>query len=160
MGKEGDSIEVIIFMSVFRKLIDYCDDQPRYISEMLKDDQIFTDLCIKTTSIAKQLKAAEVINSNLFTAPVNSSFIHLWRRYESAYEVILDQEVFRLTQENGCHDLVPETILSALRSVRSKDELGDFDAEWEEADLNGKIAVDLIEKSLAYAALNYEKMMN
>jgi hypothetical protein len=140
MTKGKDSPEVVKFLTSYSKLKDWCDDEPDAILQIAVSDKQFKDLCMQVLGAAERLHASEQNHRQLFAAPVDSKFLSVWRDFEARYEHVLAANWSSLVFGDESINLPDKskTISNAER-------------KWENADLNGKIGADLIEKAIGFA---------
>jgi hypothetical protein len=140
MANSKDSAGVVRFLSLYSKLKDWCDDDPEAIFQLAIADKQFKDLRMQVLGEAERLHASEQHHRQLFAAPVDPKFLSAWRDFEERYEHILaaNWSTFVFGDEN------------ADVSDKSKSSTS-ADRKREHADLNAKIAADLIEKAIGFA---------
>lgn len=140
MTNGKDSAEVVEFLTLYSRLKDWCDDEPDAIFQLAISDKKFKDVCIEVLNAAERLHASEQRHRHLFAAPVDPKFLLAWRDFEARYEHILVANWITFVFNN-------EGAIVSDKSQRSTSAV----LKWENADLNAKIAADLIEKVIGYA---------
>lgn len=140
MGGQKDATEVVKFLSLYSRLKDWCDDVPDAIFQLALADTQFKALCRQVLEAANRLHASEQRHRHLFAAPVDPKFLSAWRDFESRYEHVLAANWSTFVFRDARAD----------RSDQSKSSTS-ADRKWEHADLNAKIAADLIEKVIGFA---------
>lgn len=140
MTNGKDSAEVVKFLTLYSRLKDWCDDEPEAIFQLAITDEPFKDLCMQLLFAANRLHASERRQRHLFATPVDPKFLSAWRDFEVRYEHVLaaNWSAFALSNERADVSDASESSTSA-------------DRRWEDADLNGRIAADLIEKVIGFA---------
>jgi hypothetical protein len=86
MTNGKDSAEVIKFLSLLARLKDCCDDDPKGLFDLAKDDEVLKDLCVELSSAASSLKMNERRRRQLFAAPVDPKFLTAYRDFEERFE--------------------------------------------------------------------------
>ncbi|MBM3758421.1 MAG: hypothetical protein FJW38_31165, partial [Acidobacteria bacterium] len=89
--KNKDSAEVVLFMTAFARLKEWCDDAPEDLKACATADSSIRDLCTKVFDLGNELRRNERRHRALYTAPVDPVFIREWRDFESRYEVVLSE---------------------------------------------------------------------
>jgi len=142
MANGKDSAEVVKFLTLYARLKDWCDDDPDAIFQLAIVDKQFKDLCMQLLGAAEQLHASEQRHRRLFASPVDPKFLSAWRDFEANYEHVLaaNWRTFVLGDESDDHD--------QSKSSTSTDQ------KRKNADLDGKIAADLIEKVIGFASVH------
>lgn len=140
MANGKDSNEVVKFLILYSRLKDWCDDDPDAIFQLAIGDKRFKDLCMQLLDAAERLHASEQQHRHLFAAPVDPKFLSGWRDFEARYEHVLAANWSSFVLGDEGTDL----------SDQSKSATG-ADRKYENADLNAKIAADLIEKVISVA---------
>jgi hypothetical protein len=140
MANGKDSAEVVKFLTVYSRLKDWCDDDPDAILQLAIADKQFKDLCMQLLGAAERLHASEQRHRHLFAAPVDPKFLSAWRDFEVRYEHILAANWSTFVFGDESADLSDQSKSST-----------NADRKWENADLNAKIAADLIEKVIGFA---------
>ena len=140
MTNGKDSAEVAKFLSLYTRLKDWCGDEPDAIFQLAIADKKFKDLCMQLLGAAERLHASEQRHRHLFATPVDPKFLSAWRDFEVRYEHVLaaNWSAFVFGDE------------STGLSDQSKSSTS-ADRKWEHADLNAKIAADVIEKVIGFA---------
>lgn len=140
MANGKDSAEVVKFLTLYSRIKDWCDDEPDAVFQLAIADKRFKDLCMQVLGAAERLHASEQRHRHLFAAPVDPKFLSAWRDFEARYEDVLAANWSAFVFSDEGTDL----------SDQSKGSTS-ADRKWEHADLNGKIAADLIEKVIGFA---------
>jgi Domain of unknown function (DUF4145) len=140
MADGKDSAEVVKFLSLYSRLKDWCDDDPDAIFHLAVADTQFKELCMQVLGAAERLHASEQRHRHLFAAPVDPKFLSAWRDFEARYEHVLAANWSTFVFGDEGTDL----------SDQSKSSTS-MDRKWKHADLNAKIAADLIEKVIGFA---------
>ena len=140
MTNGKDLAEVVKFLSFYTKLKDWCDDEPDAIFHLAITDKKFKDLCMQLLGAAERLHASEQRHRHLFATSVDPKFLSAWRDFEARYEHVLAANWSTFVFGDESADLSDQS-KSSTSAVR----------KWEHADLNAKIAADLIEKVIGFA---------
>jgi len=127
-------------LSVYTRLKDWCDDEPDAILQLAITDKQFKGLCRQLLGAAQRLHASERRHRRLFATPVDPKFLAAWRDFEARYEHILAANWSALL----FHDVSAELSDQSNSSTSA-------DRRWEDADLNAKIAADMIENVIGFA---------
>lgn len=143
MSNGKNSAEVVKFLTLYSRLKDWCDDEPNAIFQLAITDEQLKGLCMQLLGAAERLHASEQRHRNLFATPVDPKFLTAWRDFEARYEHVLAANWSTLVFGDG----------STGFSDKSKS-LTSADRRWEHADLNAKIAADLIEKVIGFARVH------
>lgn len=70
------------FLSLKRRVLDACGNDPSSIESMANGDEPFRQLCLQLSSATYRLRLSEESATGGIIAPVNQSFIQEWRDYE------------------------------------------------------------------------------
>jgi hypothetical protein len=89
MTMNKDSPEVVKFMTLFGKLKDWSEDDPKSLPDLASKDELIKDLCLKLLKAAGSIQKDERGERELFAAPVDSKFISTWRDFEERYANVL-----------------------------------------------------------------------
>jgi hypothetical protein len=86
MTNGKDSAEVIKFLSLLARLKDCCDDDPKGLFDLAKEDEGVKGLCNKLSLTASFHRMNERRRRQLFAAPVDPKFLTAYRDFEERYE--------------------------------------------------------------------------
>ena len=90
-AQNKDSPEAVEFMALYRRLKDWCDDDPEELAGFAESDSSVRELCTRLNLRAGLLRRDERRGRQLFTAPVDPKFILAWRDFEDRYQFILSK---------------------------------------------------------------------
>jgi hypothetical protein len=140
MSNGKNSAEVVKFLTLYSRLKDWCDDEPNAIFQLAITDEQFKGLCMQLLGAAERLHASEQRHRHLFATPVDPKFLTAWRDFEARYEHVLAANWSTLVFGDGSTGFSDESKSSTSA-----------DRRWGDADLNAKIAADLIENVIGFA---------
>jgi|ERR1022692_943280 hypothetical protein len=89
MTANKDSPEVAKFLSLFGKLKDWSEDDPKSLPDLASKDESIKDLCLELLLAAGSIQKNERSDRKLFIAPVDSKFVSAWRDFEERYAHVL-----------------------------------------------------------------------
>jgi hypothetical protein len=140
---ETDSPEVIKFLTLFRRLQDWCDDAPDELADLARTDSSVKDLCTELSVAAYFLSMNERRHQTLFAAPVNPAFQVAWRDFEERYESVLSKIWFL--------DLFPEFDAGELSETPTPD------LQWDYADAVAAQQARGIDDAIEFAQFNADR---
>jgi hypothetical protein len=132
-----DSTEVVKFMRLFQKVRDWTDNDPESLPELAGKDDGVKALCLDLLRAAGSLQRNERRVRELFTAPVDPTFIAAWRDFEQRFADILLIVRSNDVEAGEAHFLSTDWY--------------ERPASWEDADDKAAWAVELIEEMVAFA---------
>lgn len=122
MGYGKDLVEVVDFQRLFAELRDRCNENPSEVFQLAVDNKEFEDLCIKLAKAAELLRRGEGEHGDFFAAPVDPSFLSVWRLYERHFQNVIeanwDPRVFSLVRQKPTVDKSKESITKDRRRER------------------------------------------
>ena len=121
-----DSPEVTDFMALYSRLKDWCDDVPEDLPTLCETDCSIRDLSLRLHLSSSFLRHSERLHPELFSSPVDPTFIIKWREYEKKYEPILST-CFLL-------ELLREINIDEKNDSPATDEPQTLDKLWRDAD--------------------------
>jgi hypothetical protein len=86
MSNSKDSTEVVKFLSLLAQLKDCCEDDPKGLSDLAKEDEGVKRLCNQLAMTASILRMNERRRRHLFAAPVDPKFLTAYRDFEERFE--------------------------------------------------------------------------
>jgi Domain of unknown function (DUF4145) len=132
-----DSAEVVKFLSLYSRLKDCCDDDPKGLSDLAKEDEGLKHLCNQLSLTACNLRMNKRRRRELFAAPVDPTFLAAWRDFEERFEKSL-AGIWLADILPGLDDFEPEHTLEA-------------DLQWDNADHDASGQARALEGAIKFA---------
>lgn len=89
MSGNKDTTEVVKFITLFRRLRDWVDDDPECVIALAASDESVKRLCDEVYNVATSLSMNVRRRRDIFAVPVDPKFIEAWRNYEERYAHVL-----------------------------------------------------------------------
>lgn len=145
MAHQANSPEVVRFMTVFRKLRDVVDDDPRDLEALAAGDEPLRKLCLAMCEAGEPFFDAEFRpHRHAFVPHVDPKFTEAWRDYKKRYSGSLAGIWWK--------DTFGEDMLSCGDTVAAKSD--EFEQRWNAKAESARERADAVGSALDFADFN------